>query len=64
MLLVLSAVPAFVVGAAIVRGLGQMGVSEITSFMISMPLLIVAWFYFIGLARGSLDNKGTAPSRQ
>lgn len=45
---VLSALPAFVVGVGIVRGLGRLGVSEVISFMISMPLLIFAWFYFVG----------------
>ena len=40
----LSALPAFVVGTAVVRGLG---VSEVWSFAIVMPLLILAWFYFV-----------------
>ena len=46
--LILSALPAFLVGAGIVRSLARVGVSEVTSFMISMPLLIFAWFYFVG----------------
>lgn len=46
--LILSAVPAFLVGAGIVHSLSRLGVSEVTSFMISMPLLILAWFYFVG----------------
>ena len=44
----LSALPAFVVGTAVVRGLAGLGVSEVWSFMIVMPLLILAWFYFVG----------------
>jgi hypothetical protein len=44
----LSALPAFVVGTAVVRGLASLGVSEVWSFTIVMPLLILAWFYFIG----------------
>jgi hypothetical protein len=43
--LMLSALPAFVFGTAVVRGLG---VSEVWSFAIVMPLLISAWFYFVG----------------
>jgi len=46
--LMLSALPAFVVGTAVVRGLAHLGVSEVWSFMIVMPLLILAWFYFVG----------------
>jgi hypothetical protein len=46
--LMLSALPAFVVGTAAVRGLASLGVSEVWSFAIVMPLLILAWFYFVG----------------
>jgi hypothetical protein len=46
--LMLSALPAFVVGTAVVRGLAHLGVSEVWSFAIVMPLLILAWFYFVG----------------
>jgi|ERR1700722_9113255 len=45
---VLSMLPAFVIGVAITFGLGRLGVNEIATFMIAMPLLIVAWFYLIG----------------
>lgn len=48
-LFVLSALPAFLVGTLIVFGLGgKFGVSEVTSFMITMPLLTFIWFYFVG----------------
>lgn len=47
-LLMISALPVFLVGIGLVHGLARVGVSEITSFMISMPLLILAWFYFVG----------------
>jgi hypothetical protein len=47
--LMLSALPAFVIGILVVRGLGRMGVSEVSSFMASMPVLIVAWYYTVGL---------------
>jgi hypothetical protein len=46
--LMLSALPAFVFGTAVVRGLASLGVSEVWSFAIVMPLLIFAWFYFVG----------------
>jgi hypothetical protein len=62
----LAALPAFIVGMAIVRGLGPLGVSEITSFMTAMPLLIFAWFYFVDwlLDRWSTKGgRGRQPSR-
>lgn len=46
--LTLSAFPAFLIGIPVVRGLSHMGVSELLSFMITMPLLILAWFYTVG----------------
>jgi hypothetical protein len=46
--LMLSALPAFLVGAAVVGGLAGLGVSEVWSFAIEMPLLILAWFCFVG----------------
>jgi hypothetical protein len=46
--LVLSALPAFVLGLGLVRGLAHLGVSEIVSFMFAMPVFITAWFYFVG----------------
>lgn len=47
-LLEVSALPAFVVGAVVVVGLGRLGINEVISFMILMPLLICGWFYFLG----------------
>ena len=47
-ILTLSGLPAFVAGIPIVQGLGRLGVSEVKSFMISMPILLFAWYYFIG----------------
>jgi len=46
--LMLTALPAFVVGAIAVRGSASLGVSEVWSFAVAMPLLIFAWFYFVG----------------
>lgn len=44
----LSALPAFLFGSVIVHSFGRFGISELQTFMISMPLLIVAWYYFVG----------------
>ena len=48
MLVMLSGLPAFAVGSVIVSGLGRLGINEIWSFMISMPLLLLSWYYFVG----------------
>jgi len=45
--LMYSALPAFVCGMAIVSVLWRLGINEIWSFLISMPILIFAWFYFV-----------------
>jgi len=47
-LLILSTLPAFVAGEAVIRGFGRLGVSAVWVFMISMPLLVAAWFYGVG----------------
>jgi hypothetical protein len=46
--LMLSAFPVFMFGLLIVRGLGRFGISEVTSFMVLMPLLVFAWYYLVG----------------
>jgi len=48
--LMLSAFPAFVGGAVVVDLVGRLGVSQVLSFMVSMPLFIFAWFYLVGEA--------------
>jgi len=55
--LMLSAFPAFLVGWIIVVGLREVGISEVASFMVSMPLLIIAWYYFVGLLLDRWINK-------
>jgi hypothetical protein len=47
-LLVLIAIPAFLVGSLVVNGLGQLGISQVWSFMIIMPILISGWLFFAG----------------
>ncbi len=42
------ALPAFLIGMAITGALGTYGVNEAATFLIVMPLLVVAWFYFLG----------------
>ena len=61
--LLLSAFPAFLVGWIIVVGLRETGVSEVTSFMVSMPLLIIAWYYFVGSLLDRWVNKRRSPPR-
>jgi hypothetical protein len=46
--LVLSALPAFLAAIAVVRVLARLGISELVSFMFTMPVLILAWFYTVG----------------
>jgi hypothetical protein len=59
-LLAVSALPAFIVGLATVHGLAKLGVSEIVTFMISVPLLIVVWFYLVGWFLDRRRNRGRA----
>jgi hypothetical protein len=47
-MLMVSALPAFAIGALIVGGLGRLGTNEVWTFMISMPILICAWYYLVG----------------
>ena len=48
MVLVVSALPAFAVGSVLVRTLGRLGVSQLTTFMSAMPFLIAGWYFFGG----------------
>ena len=47
-LLVVSALPAFLAGFAIVAGLSKLGIDEVLTFMVSMPIFLFAWFYLVG----------------
>jgi hypothetical protein len=55
--LVISAFPAFIVGAGLVGGLARVGISEVSTFTVSMPVLIFAWFYFVGWLVGTWRYK-------
>jgi hypothetical protein len=46
--LVLSALPAFLAGFALVLALARKGVNEVMTFMVSMPMLLYGWYYFVG----------------
>jgi len=46
--LFLTAFPAFLLTAVLMRGPTYFGVSQLLSFMITMPILTFAWFYTIG----------------
>ena len=47
-ILALSALPAFFVVAVAVKELGKLGISQVGSFMVLMPLLLASWYYFLG----------------
>ena len=44
----MSALPAFLVGALFVAVLGRLGVNQVWSFLATMPVLILAWCFFVG----------------
>ena len=46
--LMFSAFPAFIIGGFAVRALGKLGISQLSSFMLLMPILILTWYYFVG----------------
>jgi hypothetical protein len=47
-ILVLSAIPAFAMGALVIAGLSRFGVNQLATFMVEMPVLLFAWYFFIG----------------
>ena len=59
--LVLSALPAFLLAIAVVRELSRLGVSELLSFMLTMPLLTLAWFYALGWLLDRRQYKRSLP---
>lgn len=46
--LTLSAFPALILAVSIAHGLARLGISELLSFMLTMPLSTLAWFYGVG----------------
>jgi hypothetical protein len=55
--LMLSAFPAFIVGALTLSILSRFGISEFWTFMISMPLLLFGWYYLLGWMVDRFSNK-------
>jgi hypothetical protein len=43
-----SGLPAFLAGMVVTAALSRFGVSQVLSFMISTPILLLAWYYFLG----------------
>jgi hypothetical protein len=61
--LMISALPAFVLGGFVVGGLGRLGINQVSSFMFVMPVLISAWYYFIGWMFDRWIGERSQPSR-
>jgi hypothetical protein len=60
--LMFGALPALVGGMFIVKRLASLGVSEVSSFAVAMPLLIFAWLYFLGACLDHWIRKGRLPN--
>lgn len=43
-----SGLPAFLASMVVTAALSRLGVSQVLSFMISTPILLFAWYYFLG----------------
>jgi hypothetical protein len=57
-LLVFPAFPAFLAGFAIVAGLSKLGIDEVLTFFVSMPILLFGWYYLVGwLIERLLDRR-------
>lgn len=44
----ISGLPAFLVGMKTVHGLGRLGVNEVYCFFFLTPILLFAWYFFVG----------------
>jgi hypothetical protein len=47
-LLIVSALPAFLAAAAIVVVLSKLGLNEVLTFMVCIPILLFVWYYSVG----------------
>jgi hypothetical protein len=61
-ILLLSAFPPFVVVGLAVQGLRKLGISQVSSFMLLMPILIFAWHYFVSWLLDRLIRARPKPS--
>jgi|SRR5580704_10421841 hypothetical protein len=59
--LMLSATPAFFLGSLVIEEFARRGISEVPTFMVSMPLLIAGWFYLLGSFIDKLVSKMRRP---
>jgi hypothetical protein len=57
--LIISSLPAFLLGKVFVRGFARLGVSELAIFMGMMPVLILVWFYGVGWLLDRWQHKRT-----
>jgi hypothetical protein len=55
--LMLSAFPAFIACSLILSGLRRLGLSEFWGFMACMPVLLFAWYSFLGWILNRRTNK-------
>ena len=55
--LVFSSLPAFLAGCAVVFAFGRMGIDEVLSFMVVMPMLLFTWFHLAGRLIDRLRHK-------
>lgn len=56
-----SGLPAFLASMVLTAALSRLGVSQIWTFMISTPVLLFAWYYFLGWL---LDRWGKKSPRE
>jgi len=52
-----AALPAFGLSALTVRALSRLGISEVWSFLVSIPIYVSAWFYLVGRVVDRWSNK-------
>ena len=43
-----SGLPAFLVSMLVIAALSRLGISQVWTFMIATPILLFAWYYFLG----------------
>lgn len=46
--LMASALPVFALGCVVAHIFGRLGFSQVVTFMTSMPLLLLVWYYLTG----------------
>ncbi len=55
--LVLSALPSFLIEGLVLSGSAKLGLNQIPIFFISMPIFLFAWFYLLGWLIDRRRNK-------